>query len=109
MVLYGYGSYGSCIDPSFDHTRYEMLPVPIASTLHRLTSKALSRLSFLDRGVVYAIAHIRGGGEMGRYWYEEQGKYLTKKNTVCCLFHVMTNKKQNFPHWPFVVNVCCVA
>ena len=35
----------------------------------------------LDRGMVYCIAHIRGGGEMGRYWYEEQGKYLNKRNT----------------------------
>lgn len=33
------------------------------------------------RGVVYAIAHIRGGGEMGRHWYEDEGKYLTKMNT----------------------------
>lgn len=39
------------------------------------------RLSFLDRGMVYAIAHIRGGGEMGRPWYEDSGKYLTKRNT----------------------------
>jgi oligopeptidase B len=58
-LLYGYGSYGACIDPTFD----------------------FKRLALLDRGVVYCIAHIRGGGEMGRPWYEEQGKYLTKKNT----------------------------
>ena len=57
--LYGYGSYGICIDPGFDA---KLLP-------------------YLDRGVVYCIAHIRGGGEMGRYWYEEQGKYLNKRNT----------------------------
>lgn len=56
--LYGYGSYEASIDPSF---------VP-------------SRLSLLDRGVVLAIAHVRGGGEMGRAWYE-QGKLMQKKNT----------------------------
>ncbi|CAM9523634.1 unnamed protein product, partial [Ectocarpus sp. 13 AM-2016] len=58
-MLYGYGSYGASMEPSFDFTR----------------------LSFLDRGMVYAIAHIRGGGEMGRPWYEDSGKYLTKRNT----------------------------
>ena len=58
-MLYGYGSYGICIDPDFN-------------------SKTLS---FLDRGMVYAIAHIRGGGEMGREWYEKDGKYLAKMNT----------------------------
>ncbi|XP_015900668.3 uncharacterized protein LOC107433823 isoform X1 [Ziziphus jujuba] len=58
LLLYGYGSYEVCIDPSF---------------------KA-SRLSLLDRGFIYAIAHIRGGGEMGRQWYEN-GKLLKKKNT----------------------------
>ena len=56
--LYGYGSYEASIDPSFVATR----------------------LSLLDRGVVLAIAHIRGGGEMGRSWYES-GKLLNKKNT----------------------------
>ncbi|KAI3687246.1 hypothetical protein L1987_80940 [Smallanthus sonchifolius] len=58
LLLYGYGSYELCVDPYF---------------------KA-SRLSLLDRGFTYAIAHIRGGGEMGRKWYEN-GKYLHKKNT----------------------------
>ncbi|KVH89787.1 Peptidase S9A/B/C, oligopeptidase, N-terminal beta-propeller [Cynara cardunculus var. scolymus] len=58
LLLYGYGSYEICLDPSF---------------------KA-SRLSLLDRGFIYAISHIRGGGEMGRKWYEN-GKYLQKKNT----------------------------
>ncbi|CAN0253658.1 unnamed protein product [Ectocarpus fasciculatus] len=58
-MLYGYGSYGASMEPSFDFTR----------------------LSFLDRGMVYAIAHIRGGGEKGRPWYEDSGKYLTKRNT----------------------------
>ena len=56
--LYGYGSYEMSIDPSF---------VP-------------TRLSLLDRGVVIAIAHVRGGGEMGRDWYEH-GKLLEKKNS----------------------------
>ncbi len=57
-ILYGYGSYEHSIEPGF----------------------ALSRLSLLDRGIVYAIAHIRGGGELGRRWYEH-GKTLTKINT----------------------------
>lgn len=56
--LYGYGSYGSSIEPSFNPYM----------------------LSLIDRGFVYAIAHIRGGGEMGRKWYLD-GKYLKKKNT----------------------------
>ena len=58
MLQYGYGSYGASIDPEF----------------------SISRLSLLDRGFVYAIAHIRGGQEMGRRWYE-QGRLLNKKNT----------------------------
>ncbi|CAN0085230.1 unnamed protein product, partial [Ectocarpus sp. 12 AP-2014] len=70
-MLYGYGSYGASMEPSFDFTR----------------------LSFLDRGMVYAIAHIRGGGEMGRPWYEDSGKYLTKRNTfqdfVDCAEHLV--------------------
>jgi oligopeptidase B len=57
-VLYGYGSYEHSIDPTFSSLR----------------------LSLLDRGVVYALAHVRGGGEMGRRWYED-GKYLHKTNT----------------------------
>lgn len=57
-MLYGYGSYGSSTDPFFSSTR----------------------LSLLDRGFVYAIAHIRGGQEMGRQWYED-GKMFKKKNT----------------------------
>ena len=57
-LLYGYGSYGASIPPSFD-------PV---------------RLNLLDRGFVYAIAHIRGGQVLGRHWYEN-GKLLKKKNT----------------------------
>lgn len=58
LLLYGYGSYGYSIDPYFSS----------------------SRLSLLDRGFVYVIAHIRGGQEMGRDWYED-GKLLHKKNT----------------------------
>jgi len=58
LLLYGYGSYGYSMDPYFSP----------------------SRLSLLDRGFVFAIAHIRGGEEMGRQWYED-GKLLHKKNT----------------------------
>jgi oligopeptidase B len=58
LELYGYGSYEHSIDPAF----------------------SVARLSLLDRGVVFAVAHVRGGGEMGRSWYES-GKKLTKKNT----------------------------
>jgi len=57
-LLYGYGSYGASMDPTF----------------------SITRLSLLDRGFVYAIAHIRGGQEMGRQWYED-GKMFKKKNT----------------------------
>ncbi len=57
-LLYGYGSYGASMDPTFSSTR----------------------LSLLNRGFVYAIAHIRGGQEMGRQWYED-GKMFKKKNT----------------------------
>lgn len=58
LLQYGYGSYGASTDPAF----------------------SIARLSLLDRGVVFAIAHVRGGGEMGRDWYES-GKLLAKKNT----------------------------
>ncbi|MBN1387421.1 MAG: S9 family peptidase [Bacteroidales bacterium] len=58
LLLYGYGSYGASTDPSFNS----------------------SVLSLLDRGFAYAIAHIRGGSEMGRQWYES-GKLLNKMNT----------------------------
>ncbi|TNB70304.1 S9 family peptidase [Arthrobacter sp. BB-1] len=57
-LVYGYGSYEMSMDPGF----------------------GIARLSLLDRGVVFVIAHIRGGGELGRHWYEN-GKKLTKKNT----------------------------
>ncbi len=58
VLLYGYGSYGYSMDPYFSSVR----------------------LSLLDRGFIYAIAHVRGGEEMGRKWYED-GKLLNKKNT----------------------------
>ena len=58
LFLYGYGSYGHSIDASFSSTR----------------------ISLLDRGFVFAIAHVRGGQELGRDWYED-GKMLKKKNT----------------------------
>jgi oligopeptidase B len=58
VLLYGYGSYGISSDPTFN----------------------ASRLSLLDRGFVFAIAHIRGGMELGKMWYEN-GKLLQKKNT----------------------------
>ena len=58
LLLYAYGSYGHSMDPSF----------------------SITRLSLLDRGFIFAIAHIRGGEEMGRHWYED-GKLMKKKNT----------------------------
>ena len=58
LLLYGYGSYGHTVDASFSNVR----------------------LSILDRGFIYAIAHIRGGEYLGREWYED-GKMLKKKNT----------------------------
>jgi oligopeptidase B len=58
MLQYAYGSYGATMDPSF----------------------SISRLSLLDRGFVFALAHVRGGQELGRRWYE-QGRLLNKKNT----------------------------
>jgi oligopeptidase B len=68
-LLYGYGSYELSIDPAF----------------------SVSRLSLLDRGMVFAVGHIRGGGEMGRAWYDN-GKTLSKVNTftdfVACARHL---------------------
>lgn len=69
-VLYGYGAYEMSMDPSF----------------------SIMRLSLLERGYVYAIAHVRGGGEMGRAWYDA-GKMLHKRNTftdfVACARHLV--------------------
>ena len=71
FVLYGYGSYEASIDPGF----------------------SIPRLSLLDRGFGYAIAHIRGGGELGRRWYDD-GKMLRKINTftdfVACARHLVS-------------------
>ncbi len=58
LLVYGYGAYGASMDPTFN----------------------ISRLSLLDRDFVWAIAHIRGGQEMGRQWYED-GKMFNKMNT----------------------------
>ncbi|HZC46997.1 MAG TPA: prolyl oligopeptidase family serine peptidase, partial [Candidatus Acidoferrum sp.] len=58
LYQYGYGSYGICVDPAFQH----------------------NWVSLMDRGFVVAIAHVRGAQELGRAWYE-QGKLLKKKNT----------------------------
>lgn len=73
LLLYAYGAYGLSTDPYFSS----------------------SRLSLLDRGFVFAMAHVRGGQEMGRYWYEE-GKMLKKKNTfsdfIACAEHVIQEK-----------------
>jgi oligopeptidase B len=72
-LLYGYGSYGFSIDPSFNS----------------------NRISLLDRGFVFAIGHIRGGSEMGRAWYEN-GKMLHKRNTftdfIACAEHLIAEK-----------------
>jgi oligopeptidase B len=73
LLLYGYGAYGLSIDAAF----------------------ASPRLSLIDRGFVYAIAHIRGGQELGRRWYEA-GKLLKKKNTftdfVACAEHLIRGR-----------------
>ncbi|MFI3185217.1 MAG: prolyl oligopeptidase family serine peptidase, partial [Methylococcaceae bacterium] len=72
-LLYAYGSYGASMDPSFSSVR----------------------LSLLDRGFVYALAHIRGGQEMGRPWYDN-GKLMKKKNTftdfIDCGEYLIENK-----------------
>lgn len=79
FLLYAYGSYGMNIDPYFSTTR----------------------LSLLDRGFIYAIAHIRGGEDLGRQWYED-GKLLKKKNTftdfIDCSKHVIAQKYTSPKH-----------
>lgn len=73
FLLYAYGSYGMTMEPYFSTTR----------------------LSLLDRGFIYAIAHVRGGEDLGRQWYED-GKLLKKKNTftdfIDCSKHVIKEK-----------------
>lgn len=73
LHMTGYGSYGSPSEPTFSSTR----------------------LSLLNRGIVFAIAHIRGGGDMGREWYDN-GKLLKKKNTftdfIACAEHLIKEK-----------------
>jgi oligopeptidase B len=79
LLLYGYGSYGFSMDPSFGS----------------------ARLSLLDRGFVYAIAHIRGGEEMGRQWYED-GKLFKKMNTftdfIACAEHLVAQRYTDSAH-----------
>ncbi len=76
LLLYAYGSYGASTDPSFNP----------------------AVLSLLDRGFVYAIAHVRGGSEMGRQWYEN-GKLLNKINTFAdfndCAEYLIAEKYTN--------------
>lgn len=79
LLLYGYGSYGASMDASFSSVR----------------------LSLLDRGFIFCIAHIRGGQEMGRYWYED-GKMMKKKNTftdfIDCALFLLNNKYTSKEH-----------
>lgn len=79
FLLYAYGSYGASMDPYFSTTR----------------------LSLLDRGFIYAIAHIRGGEDLGRQWYED-GKLLKKKNTftdfIDCSKYVIAEKYTSAEH-----------
>jgi len=79
LLLYGYGAYGITIEPSFSTTR----------------------LSLLDRGFIFAIAHIRGGEYLGRPWYEA-GKLLHKKNTftdfVDCAKYLIANQYTSPAH-----------
>jgi oligopeptidase B len=79
LLLYAYGSYGYSMDAYFSSTR----------------------LSLLDRGFVYAIAHIRGGEDLGRHWYED-GKLLKKKNTftdfIVCAEHLVEEKYTSPEH-----------
>ncbi len=73
LLLYGYGSYGVNIDPNF----------------------SVARISLLDRGFVFAIAHVRGGQTLGREWYDD-GKLLHKRNSftdfIACAEHLIAEK-----------------
>lgn len=79
LLLYGYGSYGHTVDASFSSVR----------------------LSLLDRGFVFAIAHVRGGEYLGRDWYED-GKLLKKKNTfydfIDCAHHLIQEGRTSAAH-----------
>lgn len=79
LLLYGYGSYGYSVDPHFNSNVF----------------------SLVDRGFAYAIAHIRGGSEMGRHWYED-GKLLKKKNTfmdfIACAEHLIAQRYTSAAH-----------
>jgi oligopeptidase B len=73
LLLYGYSAYGVCIEPHF----------------------VMNRLSLLDRGVIFAVAHGRGGGALGRAWYEK-GKLLYKRNSftdfIACAEHLIKHR-----------------
>jgi oligopeptidase B len=73
LLLYGYGSYGLSTDPGFSSTVF----------------------SLVDRGVIFAIGHVRGGQEMGRRWYDD-GKMLRKRNTftdfIACAEHLVAQR-----------------
>ncbi|KGU84497.1 S9 family peptidase [Pseudomonas mediterranea] len=72
LYLYGYGAYGSSLDPWFSH----------------------ARLSLLDRGVAFAIAHVRGGGELGEAWYragKQEHKHNTFSDFIACAEHLIAN------------------
>ncbi|MFT3681976.1 MAG: S9 family peptidase [Ferruginibacter sp.] len=79
LLEYGYGAYGATNDPAFNS----------------------ARLSLLDRGFAFALAHIRGGEEMGRYWYED-GKMMKKKNSftdfIDCAEYLIANKYTSKEH-----------
>jgi oligopeptidase B len=79
LLLYGYGSYGNSIDPTFSP----------------------ARLSLLNRGFAFAIAHVRGGQEMGRSWYED-GKLMKKKNSftdfIDCAEYLIAQKFTSKEH-----------
>ena len=73
VLLYAYGAYKHSVDPSF----------------------SASRFCLIDRGIIFAIAHVRGGGELGEQWYLE-GKMMNKKNTfkdyIACADHLIKEK-----------------